>query len=210
MRTRARPILGTREGHLMPARQGAARKRRALHPARPAHVSQRELRTAGRSAAGCAWPPRSARHGVANWHPRRVLGLVRAALPKLLRDAARRTMGSARALRRCAPCERCGRRAPGSGDKGEKRSAAGAQVLHDRLAALEMMLLQKPIVSGRYSNCTHRRFMLPLRPYYDHCIARRAPASPRQPSPWRRCRRGMRAWPHLAPRGTSLISRLND
>ena len=52
-------------------------------------------------------------------------------------------------------------------------------MLHDRLAALEMMLLQKPIVSGRYSSCTHRRFMLPLRPYYDHCIARCAPASRR-------------------------------
>ena len=40
------------------------------------------------------------------------------------------------------------------------------QVVHDRLAALEMMLLQKPIVSGRYSGCVHKRFMLPLRPYY--------------------------------------------
>ena len=46
------------------------------------------------------------------------------------------------------------------------------QVLHDRLAALEMMLLQKPIVSGRYSGCIHKRFMLPLRPYYDFTLRR--------------------------------------
>ena len=46
------------------------------------------------------------------------------------------------------------------------------QVVHDRLAALEMMLLQKPIVSGRYSGCIHNRFMLPLRPYYDVCMRR--------------------------------------
>ena len=53
--------------------------------------------------------------------------------------------------------------------------AARAQVLHDRLAALEMMLLQKPIVSGRYSGCIHKRFMLPLRPYYDFTLRRWAP-----------------------------------
>ena len=45
-------------------------------------------------------------------------------------------------------------------------------MLHDRLAALEMMLLQKPIVSGRYSGCIHKRFMLPLRPYYDFTLRR--------------------------------------
>ncbi|KAK9831494.1 hypothetical protein WJX81_002371 [Elliptochloris bilobata] len=51
-------------------------------------------------------------------------------------------------------------------------TVACMQVLHDRLAALEMMLLQKPIVSGRYSGCIHRRFMLPLRPYYDFTLRR--------------------------------------
>ena len=45
-------------------------------------------------------------------------------------------------------------------------------MLHDRLAALEMMLLQKPIVSGRYSGVIHQRYMLPLRPYYEFTLRR--------------------------------------
>ena len=49
---------------------------------------------------------------------------------------------------------------------------AHAQVLHDRLAALELMLLQKPIVSGRYSGVIHQRYMLPLRPYYEFTLRR--------------------------------------
>lgn len=68
---------------------------------------------------------------------------------------------------------------------GQRARAAHAQELHDRLAALEMMLLQKPIVSGRYSGCIHKRFMLPLRPYYDFTLRRwasfhrpRGPACP--------------------------------
>ena len=47
-----------------------------------------------------------------------------------------------------------------------------AQVLHERLAALEMMLLQKPIVSGQYSDVIHKRYMLPLRPYYEFTLRR--------------------------------------
>ena len=45
-------------------------------------------------------------------------------------------------------------------------------MLLDRLAALEMMLLQKPIVSGRYSSVIHNRYMLPLQSYYDFTLRR--------------------------------------
>ena len=45
-------------------------------------------------------------------------------------------------------------------------------MLLDRLVALEMMLLQKPIVSGRYSGVIHKRYMLPLQSYYDFTLRR--------------------------------------
>lgn len=37
-----------------------------------------------------------------------------------------------------------------------------AQALQDRLAAVELMLLQKPIVSGRYTGHAYKNFLLPL------------------------------------------------
>jgi hypothetical protein len=36
------------------------------------------------------------------------------------------------------------------------------QVMQDRLAAVELMLLQKPIVSGHYTGHAYKTFLLPL------------------------------------------------
>ena len=48
----------------------------------------------------------------------------------------------------------------------------GAQVVQDRLAALELMLLQKPIVSGQFTSHAFRHFVVPLDPYFRKVIAR--------------------------------------
>lgn len=49
---------------------------------------------------------------------------------------------------------------------------AGTQVVQDRLAALELMLLQKPIVSGQFTSHAFRHFVVPLDPYFRKVIAR--------------------------------------
>ena len=41
-----------------------------------------------------------------------------------------------------------------------------AQLFQDRLEAVEVMLLQKPIVSGRYTGYAFHHFVLPLDPYF--------------------------------------------
>ena len=40
------------------------------------------------------------------------------------------------------------------------------QLFQDRLEAVEVMLLQKPIVSGRYTGYAFRHFVLPLDPHF--------------------------------------------
>ena len=40
------------------------------------------------------------------------------------------------------------------------------QLFQDRLEAVEVMLLQKPIVSGRYTGYAFRNFVLPLDPHF--------------------------------------------
>ena len=49
-----------------------------------------------------------------------------------------------------------------------------AQVLQDRLAAVELMLLQKPIVSGQFTSHAFRHFVVPLDPYFRKLITRYA------------------------------------
>jgi hypothetical protein len=52
------------------------------------------------------------------------------------------------------------------------------QVLQDRLAALELMLLQKPIVSGQFTCHAFTHFVLPLDPYFRKVVARCVRFSP--------------------------------
>lgn len=51
------------------------------------------------------------------------------------------------------------------------------QVVQDRMAAVEMMLLQKPIVSGQYTCHAFRHFVLPLDPYFRKVMTRWASLS---------------------------------
>ena len=41
------------------------------------------------------------------------------------------------------------------------------QLFQDRLEAVEVMLLQKPIVSGRYTGYAFRHFVLPIDPHFQ-------------------------------------------
>ena len=50
--------------------------------------------------------------------------------------------------------------------------------MQDRLAAVELMLLQKPIVSGHYTGHAYKNFLLPLDKGFRKVCARQAPASP--------------------------------
>ncbi len=51
--------------------------------------------------------------------------------------------------------------------------ACDVQVMQDRMAAVELMLLQKPIVSGQFTGHAFRDFMLPLekgfRSLFERC-----------------------------------------
>lgn len=53
-----------------------------------------------------------------------------------------------------------------------------AQLFQDRLEAVEVMLLQKPIVSGRYTAYAFHHFVLPLDPHFRAVWQRCAPACP--------------------------------
>lgn len=58
-----------------------------------------------------------------------------------------------------------------------KRAAVLAQLFQDRLEAVEVMLLQKPIVSGRYTGYAFRHFVLPLDPHFRAVWQRCAPGT---------------------------------
>lgn len=46
------------------------------------------------------------------------------------------------------------------------------QVLQDRLAAVELMLMQRPIVSGYYTGHAYKNFLLPLEKGFRKVCAR--------------------------------------
>ncbi len=46
------------------------------------------------------------------------------------------------------------------------------QLFQDRLEAVEVMLLQKPIVSGRYTGYAYRHFVLPLDGHFRTSLQR--------------------------------------
>lgn len=46
------------------------------------------------------------------------------------------------------------------------------QLFQDRLEAVEVMLLQKPIVSGRYTGYAFRHFVLPLDGHFRTVLQR--------------------------------------
>lgn len=48
------------------------------------------------------------------------------------------------------------------------------QVLQDRLEAVELMLMQRPIVSGRFTDYAHRHFVQPLDAAFRDVCARSA------------------------------------
>jgi len=52
------------------------------------------------------------------------------------------------------------------------------QLFQDRLEAVEVMLLQKPIVSGRYTGYAFRHFVLPLDAHF-RTVWKRSVASAR-------------------------------
>ncbi len=52
------------------------------------------------------------------------------------------------------------------------------QVMQDRLAAVELMLLQKPIVSGHYTGHAYKNFLLPLDKGFRKVCTRHVPPSP--------------------------------
>lgn len=55
---------------------------------------------------------------------------------------------------------------------------AEVQVLQDRLEAVELMLIQKPIVSGRYSGHAFHYFVRPLHPAFQDLCNRCAHIEP--------------------------------
>ena len=54
-------------------------------------------------------------------------------------------------------------------------AACGRQVLQDRLEAVELMLMQRPIVSGRFTGHAYRHFVQPLDGAFREVCSRSSP-----------------------------------